>query len=213
LRWRRSIDPGCPTVTDDSTDTSVEARASAHVVEAQCTDAADGATLSGNARSSLSKDEIYEHIFDTHWFSVRRHLACSLVDSDEVDDLAAEVFLTAWLKLDPSRPITLGWLLRTANNKLRDHARRSKCWDNAMDALMQELDGAVQLPDPMEFHALRAAVRSLNARERQVVVLTYWDGLSACEVAMVLRTTPNAVWTTLTRARHRLRVLIREENC
>ncbi len=57
----------------------------------------------------------------------------------------------------------------------------------------------------MERIALLAAVASLNARERQVVVLTYWDELSAGQIAEVLRTTEGAVWTTLTRARGKLR--------
>lgn len=58
---------------------------------------------------------------------------------------------------------------------------------------------------PLDALALQQAMKSLNARERQVVVLTYWDELSAGEIADVLRSSQAAVWTTLTRARAKLR--------
>ncbi len=48
----------------------------------------------------------------------------------------------------------------------------------------------------------------LGDREREVVVLTYWEGLTAEESATVLGSTPGAVWATLTRARAKLRAAI-----
>ena len=151
------------------------------------------------------KDAVFRRLFDGYLHRVRRHLSCFIENEDEVNELTAEVFVIAWRKLDPTQPMTLAWFLRTANNKLRDRTRRSRSRDRALDALVRGLENPTEPLDPMEVLALRAAVRSLNARERQVVVLTYWDDLSAGEVAQVLRTTQNAVWTTLTRARTKLR--------
>lgn len=151
------------------------------------------------------KKDVFRRLFDEHWPRVRHHLGCSLDNQDEVDEITAEVFVIAWRKLDPARPMPLPWFLRTANNKLRDHSRRARSRERALDTLMRGVENPTEPLDPMEAIALRRALQTLNARERQVVVLTYWDDLSAGEVADVLRTTQNAVWTTLTRARAKLR--------
>lgn len=156
-------------------------------------------------RIAESKDVVFRRLFDEQWARVRHHLEMFVDDKDEVDDLAAEVFVIAWRKLDPTRPLAPAWFLRTAHNKLRDRSRRNRSRERAFEALTRGLEVPAEPLDPMEVLALRAAVQSLNARERQVVVLTYWDGLSAGEISEVLRTSQAAVWTTLTRARGKLR--------
>lgn len=50
-------------------------------------------------------------------------MECVLDDDDEVSDLVSEVFSLAWVKLDVLRPLGLIWLLRTADNKLKDRDR------------------------------------------------------------------------------------------
>lgn len=151
------------------------------------------------------RSTVYRRLFEEHWARVRHHVDCFVDDSSEVDEITAEVFAVAWRKLDPARPFAASWFLRTANNKLRDRTRSARSRERAMSALERRLENSSDPLDPLERIALRAAVRSLNARERQVVVLTYWDGLSAGEVAEVLHSSPAAVWTTLTRARAKLR--------
>lgn len=151
------------------------------------------------------KAVVYRRLFDENWPRVRRHLACFLDDADEVDELTAEVFVIAWKKLNPAQPMGLTWFLRTADNKVRDAHRRLRSRDRALDALTRGLQHTAEALHPLESLALREALASLNARERHVVVLTYWDDLTAGEVAEVLRCSQAAVWTTLTRARGKLR--------
>lgn len=154
----------------------------------------------------LGKEAVFRELFDEYWLRVRRHFDCYIDNCDEVDELTAEVFLAAWRKLNPARPMPLAWFLRTANNKLRDRTRRTRSRERAMQALVRGLDAPTHSLCPLEALALRNAIRELSAREQQVVVLTYWDELSAGEVASVLRTSQGAVWTTLTRARTKLRI-------
>lgn len=152
-----------------------------------------------------SKAVVYRQLFDEYWPRVHRHLECFVDDPAEVEELTAEVLLIAWRKLDPAHPMGLRWFLRTADNKLRDRSRSARSRDSAVEALTRGLSSPTEPLDPMEVLALRRALTALSARERQVVVLTYWDELSAGEVAETLRTSQGAVWTTLTRARAKLR--------
>lgn len=151
------------------------------------------------------RSTVYRRLFEEHWARVRHHVDCFVDDSSEVDEITAEVFAVAWRKLDPARPFAASWFLRTANNKLRDRSRSARSRDRAMAALERRLENPTDPLDPLEKIALRTALTSLSARERQIVVLTYWDNLSAGEVAEVLNTSTTAVWTTLTRARLKLR--------
>ena len=142
---------------------------------------------------------------DEYWPLVRHHLSCFLENQEEVDEITAEVFVVAWRKLRPDRPMGLRWFVRTADNKLRDVDRSARSRGRALDALSRGLQNATETIHPLDALALRQAMKILNARERQVVVLTYWDDLNAGEVAEVLHCSPAAVWTTLTRARTKLR--------
>lgn len=156
-------------------------------------------------QSSDTRAAVYRRLFDEHWARVHHHVECFVDDSDEVDEITAEVFMIAWRKLDPARPFAPAWFLRTAANKLRDRTRRARSRDRAFEALERRLENPADPLEPLERMALRAALKSLSARERQVVVLTYWDGMSAGETAEVLNSSTTAVWTTLTRARAKLR--------
>ncbi|PCE15780.1 hypothetical protein AUC47_13010 [Microbacterium sp. SZ1] len=161
---------------------------------------------STHARSAEPhKAVVFRELFDEYWPLVRHHLSCFLENQAEVDEITAEVFVVAWRKLRPEKPMGLRWFIRTADNKVRDADRRARSRGRALDALSRGLRNAAETIHPLEALALRQAMKSLNARERQVVVLTYWDGLNAGEVAEVLHCSTAAVWTTLTRARAKLR--------
>ncbi|MCK2035081.1 sigma-70 family RNA polymerase sigma factor [Microbacterium sp. SSW1-49] len=162
-------------------------------------------TRAASPLGTESREVVFRRLFDDYWPRVHRHLSCYIDDGDEVDEITAEIFTVAWRKLDADRPMPLTWFLRAANNKLRDRSRRVRSRDLALEALVRGLETPSEKLDPLEVLALRTALIALSARERQIVVLTYWDDLSAGEVAEVLRTSQSAVWTTLTRARAKLR--------
>ncbi|WP_120494702.1 RNA polymerase sigma factor [Microbacterium phyllosphaerae] len=157
------------------------------------------------ATGEPNKAVIFRTLFDDYWPRVRRHLACFLDNEDEIDEITAEVFVVAWRKLQPDKPMGLRWFIRTADNKLRDVDRRAHSRSRAMEALGRGLLNFEDRLHPLEALALQQAMKTLNARERQIVILTYWDELSAGEVADILRSSTAAVWTTLTRARAKLR--------
>lgn len=151
------------------------------------------------------KAAVFRELFDEFGPRVRHHLACFLDNPDEVDEIAAEVFVVAWRKLRPEKPLNLKWFMRTADNKLRDVTRSARSKRRALEALSRGIASRADSIHPLEALALRQAMTRLNARERQVVVLTYWDELAAGEVANILNCSQAAVWTTLSRARTKLR--------
>ena len=59
--------------------------------------------------------------------------------------------------------------------------------------------------------AVRAALARLGEVDREVLMLTVWEGLEPREVATVLHVSPAAVRTRLSRARARLRDLVGDD--
>lgn len=151
------------------------------------------------------KREAFNDLYEEHWAAIRAHVECVVGESD-VDEVVMEVFTTAWRKLRPEHPMGRLWLLRTADNKLKDRARHNRSRRRAPDALDHAAAVRPDPPDAADVLAIRKAVDQLPERERDIVQLTYWDGLAAGEIAELRRTSQSAVWSLLTRARKRLRV-------
>ncbi|MFJ3145706.1 RNA polymerase sigma factor [Streptomyces halstedii] len=100
--------------------------------------------------------------------------------------------------------ITAGWLYTTARNLLSNHYRAT--------ARLGELhrrvaDDSYRSTSSEEQHAVLDVLDRLSAPHREVLLLSYWDGLSAAEVGEVLGCTGPAVWVRLHRARKAFRLL------
>ena len=76
----------------------------------------------------------------------------------------------------------------------------------------EELDEAVLAawPAPPPDGSLSAAMAGLPPRYREVLLLKYYNGYSAREIAAFLSSTPEAVTQTLHRARRRLEEMLKE---
>jgi RNA polymerase sigma-70 factor (ECF subfamily) len=143
-------------------------------------------------------------VFAAHFVRVVRFVERRTSDAQTAEDIAAETFLVAWAKRDQVE-VTLPWLYRTAANKIGDHYRRSqrkRVAEAALSRLLEEPAMGVPVLDRL---ALTAAISALNPREREVVMLTYWERLTAREVGEVIGRSESAVWVTLTRAREKMR--------
>ncbi|MGN8552194.1 UNVERIFIED_CONTAM: sigma-70 family RNA polymerase sigma factor [Microbacterium sp. SLM126] len=158
----------------------------------------------------MRRKAAFSALFAEHWPAVHSYVRRRVQDSGEAEEIASEVFRIAWQKLDPADPFGRPWLYRTAMNRVRDHYRRQSRRARAEEALQRRFEEAPLRADPDDVLTLRAAMRFLSEREREALLLTYWDGLSAAEVGAVLGCSPGTVWTLMTRAREKLRVAMRD---
>lgn len=140
--------------------------------------------------------------------------------ADDVADAVAETFLVAWRaagRYRPETPTAAPWLLGIARRTVaRQHrtvagsrrlaqrlARRADGWPRFADEEYAAVDAAVDAAQ--QAPAIKAALRALPARERQVLELVAYDELDPTEAARVLGVSPNAARLRLARARRRLR--------
>lgn len=98
------------------------------------------------------------------------------------------------------------WLMKiTANEARRLCQRRSRT------VPLEDLPGEPAAPEQeMGDGALWQAVQSLPRDQREAVVLFYYEDLPTEEIARVLGTTPGAVRVRLSRAREKLRSILKE---
>ena len=104
------------------------------------------------------------------------------------EDLASESMARAlqrWNRLDPDR--VAGWVLRVTANQAIDLMRRK---GRTMES------GVIDLEDATTVRlALARAIRTLPARQQEVVVLRYLSDLSEAETAAALRISVGSVKT------------------
>jgi RNA polymerase sigma-70 factor (ECF subfamily) len=128
---------------------------------------------------------------------------------EDAADLLAETYLIAWRKLEriPTGDGARLWLFAVARNLLRQGARRRRSSSRLADRLASELrlERTAHLPDDEEGDRVRAALASLPARDREILTLTAWEGLTPSQIAAVTGMSANIVRVRLHRARNRLK--------
>ncbi|MEU1666835.1 sigma-70 family RNA polymerase sigma factor [Streptomyces sparsogenes] len=123
------------------------------------------------------------------------------------EELAAEVFRIAWEHtLTKEGEVTAGWLFVTARNLVRNHYRAEARLSELHRRITDELGRAAATGQDS---AVLDTLDRLPAHHREVLVLSYWDGLSAAEAGAVLGCGAPAVWVRLHRARKAFRDLYR----
>jgi RNA polymerase sigma factor (sigma-70 family) len=152
---------------------------------------------------------------DLAWFTavVREH-STALVKyfarrgpRQDAEDLAADVFATAWRRRDDvPREAVLPWLYRTAGFTLANHRRKHV--DVPVDRVPDS--GEVRIGDDPELSALfddelRGALMSVGERDRRIILLHAWEGLDGEGLAQVLGISRSGADAALSRARARLR--------
>jgi RNA polymerase sigma-70 factor, ECF subfamily len=152
--------------------------------------------------------EAFRALYHAHYGTVCRYLAAR-VHRSAVEDVAAETFLVAWRRQAELPPHIVPWLLNTAAKCLAN-ARRSR---ERSDALAVRLAGALpscspgldsELESSARRRALVAALVAVGERDRELLLLRFWDDLAPREIAAVLELNPVTVRARLSRASRRL---------
>ncbi|MGQ7862656.1 RNA polymerase sigma factor [Pseudomonas sp. 32A] len=136
-----------------------------------------------------------------------------LGDADEARDVAQESFLRIWRHAASWRSGEARfdtWLHRVALNLCHDHLRRRKERPLHDEAAMSEvIDTAPAADEQLEAAArsehMAAALASLPDRQREAIVLQYYQELSNIDAAALMNISVEALESLLSRARRNLR--------
>ena len=114
-----------------------------------------------------------------------------LGDRGHAEDAVQEAFAAIWRSAStyrPERGAAGGWLYTVARNAIVDRLRRN---GPALDAELPELTSGEPGPseraeDSWVSWRVHRALEELQPREREVIELAYWSGMSQSEVAEFL---------------------------
>ena len=131
---------------------------------------------------------------------------CTLLlkDAHLAQDVAQEVFIRAWKQGNLRQETEKAWLTRVAVNLCRDEQRSR--WFRHVDRriTLEELPSQADAPDTDS--DLLDSVHRLPAREREVIVMRYWNDMSPEEIAALLNINRATVFRRLSRGRKQLKI-------
>jgi RNA polymerase sigma-70 factor (ECF subfamily) len=120
------------------------------------------------------------------------------------DDLVAEVFTVCWRRFDEIPPDPLPWLLGVARRVLSTQRRAERRTSALHERLAQDGSPEPQCPADPAARTLGGALERLAERDRELLLLIAWEGLSPSQAATVLGIRPATARVRLHRARRRL---------
>ena len=155
--------------------------------------------------SELDFDQLYDrHALEVYRYISRRHIG------NDAQDLTGDVFLIAFQKLN-SIPAgsELPWLYRTAWNVLANAHRKNEPIPANFDLTEIEPDCADVV---ITNDQLNRSWQKLPHKDREVLRLVAWEGLSGKELATTLGISEGGAGAALSRARANLRKAWVEES-
>jgi RNA polymerase sigma-70 factor (ECF subfamily) len=153
-----------------------------------------------------------ERMYRTHARDVLAY-ALRRVPHDDSYEVVAETFLTAWRRLDAVPDNALPWLLGVAR-KVISNQRRSAARRAALTSKLGRVIGYApgHESDPATQGEIREvvlrAMSTLSEREREALMLSFWDDLDPATAAQVAGCSTRAFSARTYRARRRLAMLL-----
>lgn len=150
-------------------------------------------------------------VYDAHLGHVLAYARRRLASPEEAEEVAAETFIVAWRRLADVPDEPLPWLYGVARNTILNVRRGERRRRELLRAL--EDDGlragslAGDLP-PGATHddvPLAHALDALDADEREALLLTAWEGLTARQAARAMGVSRSTMTRRLAAARRHLR--------
>ena len=131
---------------------------------------------------------------------------CTLLlkDAHLAQDVAQETFIRAWKQGNLRQETEKAWLTRVAVNLCRDEQRSR--WFRHVDRRITPEELPLQADAPDADSDLLDSVHRLPAREREVIVMHYWNDMSPENIAKLLNVDRATVFRRLARGRKRLKI-------
>jgi RNA polymerase sigma factor (sigma-70 family) len=149
----------------------------------------------------------FDALFQRHVADVVAYCRWKAGSTSDAEEAVAEVFLTAWRRLDdiPGEDAARVWLYATARRVIANQRRSTR----RRAALAERVALASPVPESPggdeERVLVQEALRRLAPLDREVLLLSEWEGLSPAQIAKVLRCPKVTARGRLHRARRRFR--------
>jgi RNA polymerase sigma factor (sigma-70 family) len=154
----------------------------------------------------------FDALFASYSSDIVAYCTWRAASASDAQDAVAEVFLTAWRRLDelPDGDDARVWLYATARRVIANQRRSNRRRFALQERLAQEAASTPQESSDGEQAAVRDALRRLGPRDREILLLAEWEGLSPAQIAGVMGCLTVTARGRLHRARRRFRAAFEE---
>lgn len=149
----------------------------------------------------------FRYLYESTFAEIYAFVARSQGSGSDTDDVVAEIYLAAWRRINdvPLPPNDRLWMYGVARNMLARFDRSGRRRRRLFTRLSSHADAGTPTVETSSSHPeVTNAVAHLPKREREVIQLIYWDGLSQDDAATVIGCSTNALRIRLHRAKRRL---------
>jgi RNA polymerase sigma factor (sigma-70 family) len=157
---------------------------------------------------SMDRKRRFDELFAKYRSDIVAYCRWRATSVSDAEDAAAEVFLAAWRRLDrlPGGDGARIWLYATARRVLANQHRSRRRRLALHERLVAAASTSSDWPDlGSGDEVVHDALRRLSPRDREVLLLAEWEGLTPSEIAAVLDCPTVTARGRLHRARRRFR--------
>jgi RNA polymerase sigma-70 factor (ECF subfamily) len=173
------------------------------------------------AREESALADLYDHLAPWILGLAERILG----DADDAEDVLSDVFTQVWARIhqhDARRGPLVPWVLSIARNRALDVLRGRRRWWRKIervtaaraveggDAIDAAASGEAGVPGWPVHRAVHQALGALPAEQREMVLLSYFEGLSHAEIARHTNVPLGTVKTRLRLAHKKLEESLRD---
>lgn len=158
----------------------------------------------------------FGEVYDAFFTAIHKYVSYK-VSEDHVDDVTATVFIKAWTRLKKYKKTHASfnsWIFRIAHNTVVDHYRTNKEFYELEERIASSDESLhPKRITEMGLNGARVqrALKSLNQKYQEVVVMKYINDLNNKDIADILNTNESNVRTLQHRALKKLKVFLEEE--
>lgn len=128
-----------------------------------------------------------ETIYRDYHTKVFGYLRARMNSVQDAEDLTADVFVKIFEKyetFDASKASLSTWIYTVTRNTLRDHFRTRKTYEEIPETMAAEGDSLEdEVCNAQMLQVLARALDKLEERERDVIILRYYSGVTLKEIA------------------------------
>jgi len=142
----------------------------------------------------------------------------SLIPPEDLKDIVAETMIRAFKtgeRFDPKIASAFTWINMLGHYEALQFLRKTDLTDNTLDEIADRIAARTEIESPED--APQPSTRmvrllaQLSPQRAKLIRMHYYDGLSIDQIADLLGLTRGGVKSTLSRARHQLKGLYRED--
>lgn len=144
--------------------------------------------MKGDCRMVIT-EQAKADIFSSFYGKVLGYLKKQTGNTDVAEDLCSEVFLKVYEKLDgfdESKASLSTWIFTITRNKLTDYYRTKRDMSEIPETYADDSDIENNICSAEALEILADALESLEERQRDIIILRFYSGLTLKEISKKL---------------------------